>query len=491
MKIKQFFARWLALALCAAMLLSIGSLSFADGEYSTENVKKIAVSEKPDRMVYVIGEEFSPEGGVLSVTYNDKSVVEVPMTDPNVTFSSTALNAEGSKSIQVTFGKKSTRINVTVSASGFTVSFDAQDGKEPEKVMVAGGAAVAEPEITREGYTLEGWFTDLDYKEKFDFKSAINEDTTLYAFWKKDGAEYVDVTFDYDYYGVKLTKYTRPVEKGTAVAKPADPVRTGYKFDGWYVKAEEDEKAEAETKAAEEKAEAETKAAEVKAETETKAAEGKAEEAKEEAYDFSKPVDSKLTLVAHWVKTVSGTQEYVFEAEDTDLTGKEGVGSSGVSTERSMIQFDADKTLHPSNSRWVGFLYKNGISLEFHFASDVEISDAKISLSLSTELPGKFTFDRNNYAIILNGTELSYRAFTLELPKDAGLESKTPFETFEIATGAHIQKGENTLVLQVKNNTTIQGTTYQAVGPMVDCVKIETEAVLGWDETKGLPAKNY
>ncbi len=73
----------------------------------------------------------------------------------------------------------------------------------------------------------------------------------------------------------------------------------------------------------------------------------------------------------------------------------------------------------------------------------------------------------------------------------SGNEAKNPFETFVIMQNAHLLEGENTLVLRVNNNTSIQGTTYQAVGPMVDCVKIETEAVLTWDETKGLPAKNY
>ena len=156
-----------------------------------------------------------------------------------------------------------------------------------------------------------------------------------------------------------------------------------------------------------------------------------------------------------------------------------------------MIQFDADGTLHPSNQRWVGYLYKNGLSLDFYFASDMDANDVTIYLSVSTELPGTFTFDKSNYSVILNGRELTYDQFSLTLPENAGNEAKSKFETVRLITNTFIQKGANELIIKVNNNTTIQGTTYQAVGPLVDCVKIETGAVLTWDANYGLPAKNY
>lgn len=447
-----FPGKWLVSILCIVALLAVACSACAESAFSTEDVKKISVSEKPTQTVYIIGDTFNPEGGMLTVTYKDKTTAEVPMTDPGVTFSSTSLSSEGSKSIKVEFGGKSTRISVTVSASGYTVTYDNNYENAPaaDTMTVAGGATAEEKAPVREGYTLEGWYTDKDYRVKFDFATPIEADTTLYAFWKDNSAEYVNVTFDYDYYGVKLAAYTRPVMKGAAVEQPADPTRVGYAFDGWYT-----------------------------------------DDTYAQAYDFAAPVSGDMTIVAKWAKTVEGVQTYVFEAEDTDLTGKEGVGSSGVSTERSMIQFDAEGNLKPSNSRWVGYQYKNGLSLDFYFASDAEVSDANISISVSTELPGSYTFDRSNYSVILNGVELSYRAFTLELPADAGLESKTPFAAYVVASGAQLNAGENTLVLKVNNNTTIQGTTYQAVSPMVDAVIIETSAVLTWDETKGLPADNY
>jgi len=423
-----------------------------DTDPSGKEVRRIAVDTKPAQSVYVIGDEFSPEGGILSVTYTDGTTAEVPMTDPGVTFSSTTLASEGSKSITVTYGGKTTRINVTVSASGYSVTFDLNYEGAPaaEAVSVAGGATVDEKVPERDGYTFDAWYTDLDYKTAFDFSTPVEEDMTLYAFWKNNASEYVGVTFDYGYYGASLVQYTRPVERNTAVEKPSDPTRAGYAFEGWYT-----------------------------------------DDSYTTAYDFSGAVSADTTIVAKWNKTVSGIQTYVFEAEDTDLTGKEGVGSSGVSTEQSMIQFDADGNLHPSNSRWVGFLYKNGLSLDFYFASDTSVGDATISISVATELPGTFTFDKSNYSVILNGRELTYDQFTLTLPENSTGEAKSEFETVRLITNAFLQEGENSLIIKVNNNTTIQGTTYQAVGPMVDCVIIETSAVLTWDANHGLPAKNY
>ena len=38
----------------------------------------------------------------------------------------------------------------------------------------------------REGYTFIGWYTDKDYKNKYDFNTKITSDITLYAKWEKN-----------------------------------------------------------------------------------------------------------------------------------------------------------------------------------------------------------------------------------------------------------------------------------------------------------------
>ena len=435
------------LTLVLAVMLIFCAASWAD-EGKAAKVKKISIETKPDKLVYMIGEEFSAEGGVLKVTYSDKSTALVPMTDSNVTFSGAKLTSEGKKSITIEFGGKSVRLSVTVSGAGYTVTLDENyEGGAVHSVSVVGGSTAEAPEAAREGYQLIGWYTDADFKQAYSFEQPVNNDMTLYACWLKDGAGKVSITFDYDYYGDLLTGYTRVAAAGDTIARPADPVRAGYVFENWMLDGQ--------------------------------------------VFDFTAPVAADMTLVASWKKTVEGVQSYTFEAEDTNMTGKEGIGSSGVSTERSMIKYDATQTYGASNSRWVGYLYKPNLSLDFYFASDVAVADATISLSVGSELPGEFVFSPENYTILLNGAALDFAPFTLAMNAEDVAAKNIRFVTVILADNVPLQAGANELLVYASNNTTINGTTYQAISPLIDSVKIDTSAVLIWDATKGLPANNY
>ena len=70
-----------------------------------------------------------------------------------------------------------------------TVTFDDMvDGTDNKMVEVRKGSTVSKPEDpVREGYTFAGWYADEALTEAYDFGSAVNEDTTLYAKWTEDG----------------------------------------------------------------------------------------------------------------------------------------------------------------------------------------------------------------------------------------------------------------------------------------------------------------
>ena len=435
------------LTLVLAVMLIFCAASWAD-EGKAAKVKKISIETKPDKLVYMIGEEFSAEGGVLKVTYSDKSTALVPMTDSNVTFSGTKLTSEGKKSITVEFGGKSVRLSVSVSGAGYTVTLDENyEGGAVSAVSVVGGSKASAPESVRDGYHLAGWYTDADFTQMYSFETPVNSDITLYACWLKDGVEEIEISFDYGYYGDPLTVYTRFASAGEVISRPVDPVRAGYVFENWLLDGQ--------------------------------------------VYDFSAPVSANMVLKASWKKIVEGVQSYIFEAEDTNMTGKEGIGSSGVSTERSMIKYDATQTYGASNSRWVGYLYKPNLSLDFYFASDVAVADATISMSVGSELPGEFVFSPENYTILLNGAALDFAPFTLAMNAEDVAAKNIRFVTVILADNVPLQAGANELLVYASNNTTINGTTYQAISPLIDSVKIDTSAVLIWDATKGLPANNY
>ena len=440
------FLSILALLMAALMILSLFP-ALAE-EPSTKDVKKVAVETKPAKTVYMLGEEFDPAGGELEVTYKDKSTVLVPMTNENVTFSGTNFSSEGKKSVTIEFGGKSVRLSVTVSGAGYQVVFDEHyEGGAQTAVSVAGGASVAAPDARRAGYELLGWYTDADFRQEFDFAQGIRQDTTVFACWLAEGADRVNVTFDYAYYGDALTAYTRVIASGETVAQPADPQRLGYAFDHWTLNGE--------------------------------------------PYDFSAPVTGDITLTARWNKTETEAKTYVFEAEDTDLTGKVGVTSSGATAETAMILFDTKGGMQASNSRYVAYLYKPNLSIDFCFASDAAVSDAVIALRIASELPGDYTLTPDDYTVQLNGAPVSFTPFTLSATGDQVLERSMAFTTVILAENVALNEGENVLQVFPINHTAIPGTTYQSVAPMVDCLEITTSAVLIWDAVKGLPAKNY
>ena len=70
-----------------------------------------------------------------------------------------------------------------------TVTFDDMvDGTANKEVKVLKGSKVSKPEDpVRDGYTFAGWYADEALTEAYDFGSAVNEDTVLYAKWTEDG----------------------------------------------------------------------------------------------------------------------------------------------------------------------------------------------------------------------------------------------------------------------------------------------------------------
>ena len=65
-----------------------------------------------------------------------------------------------------------------------TVTFDTQGGSMIDSVRVNRNTTVEEPkEPTREGYTFEGWYTDKECTEEYDFSTKVTKSITLYAKW--------------------------------------------------------------------------------------------------------------------------------------------------------------------------------------------------------------------------------------------------------------------------------------------------------------------
>lgn len=77
----------------------------------------------------------------------------------------------------------------------FTVEFDSNGGTRVESQTVSKGETVSKPKNpTREGYTFNGWYLDIETNEEYDFDSEVTEDIILTAKWTKKDSSKTDDT---------------------------------------------------------------------------------------------------------------------------------------------------------------------------------------------------------------------------------------------------------------------------------------------------------
>lgn len=440
-KIVSIIALFLSMVFVFAFAgCSSGGANEGDGEGEGKTVARIEMATEPNDTELSVGDQFSPEGGSIEVYYEDGTSEVLPLTAEGVTLSSINTERVGTRTVTVTFGGKKTTFKVYITEQGFTVTFNYNYEGAPAsgtQTVLSGETAEKPEDPEREGYTFYAWYTDEQCMQEYDFEQDVEGDLTLYAEWKENGATYYDVTFDVNYYGVVPSKFVKIIKSGeNAVIPDITMQREGFTFDGWY-----------------------------------------SDEALTEPFAADAVIEADTYVRAKWTKTLTGIQTYIFEAEDTDLTGKIGPGLSGTAQEDGMI-ISGNETA--SGEKYVGFLYQNGLTLDFYFASSETVTDAVITISVAAEMDN-IDFTSDEYQVILNGTPLSY--------SDVSLASDSKFTDAIVISGVTLKEGANSIILKTNNTKRPMGdaSTYAATAPMVDCIKIETSAVLIWDANKGLP----
>ena len=110
----------------------------------------------------------------------------------------------------------------------YTVTFNANGGTpEPKEVKVVSGNTVKEPEITQEGYTLEGWYNN---SMKWNFTTdVVTDNIILEANWTRN--TYI-VSFQ-AYEGTPEPE-DQTVAHGDTVAEPGTLTKEGHTFVGWH-----------------------------------------------------------------------------------------------------------------------------------------------------------------------------------------------------------------------------------------------------------------
>ena len=110
---------------------------------------------------------------------------------------------------------------VTFDPNGGTLTGDATSSEQQN-------APIAQPaDPTRTGHTFTGWYKDLACTQPWDFDDWVTGDMTLYAGWR---ANSYTITFD-SAGGSAIDPITQ--DYGTTINTPASPTKTGYTFIGW------------------------------------------------------------------------------------------------------------------------------------------------------------------------------------------------------------------------------------------------------------------
>ena len=135
-------------------------------------------------------------------------------------------------------------------AKKISVRFETEAGGLLGTLYVPQGSGVTAPDISAPGeqYELDGYFVG---GERYDFATPVTEDLTVVVRWKIR-----TFTVRFDSAGGD-GREPQTIEWGGTVTKPEDPTRTYYRFGGWQLNGE--------------------------------------------AYDFTTPVKSDMTLKAYWI----------------------------------------------------------------------------------------------------------------------------------------------------------------------------------------------
>ena len=113
-----------------------------------------------------------------------------------------------------------------------TVSFDCGDLAKKTSEVVQYGKPVKKPtDPEAKGYQFDGWYTQKNGGELFNFTQLIKEDVTVYAHWSEVKPDRT-VYFDCGNQAAESTKVV--VQHGEKVTPPDDPKADGYRFEGWY-----------------------------------------------------------------------------------------------------------------------------------------------------------------------------------------------------------------------------------------------------------------
>ena len=456
---KKFFTILIAVLMCCVCFAAAcddpddnggGGGGGGGGGETSKTVSSIDITTEPTKKESTVGDELELDGGELTVYYTDGSSGSVSMTAEGVTASADMNTPGANVTVTVTYQSKTDtyRISVVRPTVYYTVTFNYNYEGAPQAYQVeveSGKTATPPAEPEREDFRFAGWFTAAEGGESYAF-GPVTADTTVYAQWADANA--VTLTMKWNMAGQPENFQIQPYEKGDTLPRSLpEPTLEGYRFMGWYFD------------------------------------EGLTEEYKRG------PIEEDMVVYAKWFT------EYIFEAEQTDISSIEGVGYSNGRGGEDLVFASDDGTgpdMKASGGYYIAGLYVQGNELVFVINSDKAVSDATLVLRLAAEFrnitmsPDPAAPDY--YTISVNGTAIDYDEITLQGTDATVIDGgQYPFEDYTVTASLSLRQGENVIRLTTSNANAYTVGTQKANAPMVDCIKIYTTAVLTWTPVDNIP----
>lgn len=124
-------------------------------------------------------------------------------------------------------------VKLEVYKEKYKITFNSNGGSNVDSIEGYKDEVITEPDKpVKKYYKFSGWYTDEELTNKFIFDKMPENDITLYAKWNK-----YKTTISFNSNGgssiESITNYA-----GDKVISPNNPIKEGYKFDGWYKEKE-------------------------------------------------------------------------------------------------------------------------------------------------------------------------------------------------------------------------------------------------------------
>lgn len=202
--------------------------------------------------------------------------------------------------------------------STVTITFDTVGGSTINSKTIESGTKLEKPtDPVKDGYVFVEWLLN---NNSFNFDNEVVSDITLVASYKKLEENSFVITFNSNG-GSSVA--TQTVKSGEKISKPANPTKSGYTFNGWYLN--------------------------------------------DKKFDFNTSITSNITLVAKWTKnqTTESTQNQTTESTQTVTKYTVSFNSNGGSSIASQTITAGAKATKPANPtrdgyKFIGWMHNGG-----------------------------------------------------------------------------------------------------------------------------------